>query len=164
MLMKQFPRNFRRGLTLAELIMTISIIIILAVIFFINLSSRRNLGEFNGTVRQIAVVLREAQSRAVSGSLDSDWGVRFNGGVIATTTYYALFYGSYSTGTTRDYYAVPKTVAFTLTVPFGETSQDILFKKITGLPETSVSITVYPVSYPASATIITVASSGLVSF
>ena len=153
-----------RGFTLIELLITIAIIAILAVTTFGMFMGARNSTDVTDTARQIAAILRQAQQQSMNDYQGSAWGVRFsNAAGTPSTTFYALFMGSYSTSSIVGYYRLPSTVAFiTSTLPASST-RDVIFSAISGMT-TSTSIGVYSLGSGGISSTISIASSGLVSY
>lgn len=153
-----------RGFTLIELLISIAIIVILAVVTFGMFSGARNSNDVNGMARQIAAILRQAQQQSMNDYQGSAWGVRFsNAAGTPSTTFYALFAGSYSTSSIVGYYRLPSTVAFiTSTLPSGSV-RDVIFAAVSGVT-TSTSIGVYSLNSASISSTIVIASSGVVSY
>jgi prepilin-type N-terminal cleavage/methylation domain-containing protein len=153
----------RRGFTAIELVLVLGIIVILSTVSFVALSGRKNKTELTNIAKQMASLLREAQSRAVSQSNSTAWGVRFKNST--STAFYALFRGSsYSTSTEQGHYALPTDMAYaTATIPVGS-STDIIFSQISGAVSTSTSVKIYLIFQPGSSSTISVSTAGAISY
>ena len=151
------------GFTIIELVTTIGIIAILAAVATLSLLGRKGTTELSITAQQIATLLREAQSRAVSQASSTSWGVYFDN-VAATSSFYAIFRGSsYSSSTEIGHHRLPPSVRYVpLSLPLGSTSS-VFFASFTGAPNVPLSISVELFSGTASATI-SVNALGAVSF
>ncbi len=155
---------YSRGFTVIELMLVIGIIAILSVVSFVGLSGRKSKTELDGVSKQMVSLLREAQSRSVSQSSSTIWGVRFENST-ATTPFYALFSGdSYSTSTEAGHYALPSDMAYATGTLASGASVDITFAQISGAASATASITVYLVSQPDSSSTLTVSSAGAISY
>lgn len=151
------------GFTLVELLIVIGIIAIVAVVNLPNLLGRRNAGDLKNTATQIAILLRQAQSDSMAQEGGMAWGVHFQNAT-NTAPFYALFSSVYSSTSTAGRYRLPNTVAYlTSTIPSGSSS-DITFSQISGAASASTSVGLYLVSQPSQQSIISIASSGAVSY
>lgn len=122
----------KNGFTLIELLISISVVAVIstATISVYKVWQNKNL---LGSTRQVVVqAMREAQSQAVSGNNDSLWGVKLNSSTIV------VFSGStyLSRDITKDrVFELPKNVEI-------NGFDELLFSKIYGLPNTSVTTTI----------------------
>ena len=129
----------RRGTTVIELAIAVGIAVLIGVTVVLSLSGWRNRAGLDSATKQIAVLLREAQSRSMTRASGVAWGVHFDN-TVSSTPFYALFSVSYSTSTEQKRTLLPSGVRFPETsVPAG-TSLDIMFTELTGLPSTSTTI------------------------
>ena len=154
----------KRGFTLIELIVVMGILIAVAAVTVLNLSGRRSGTVLTTTTQQIVTLLRQAQSDSLAQEGDAVWGVHF-ANPAGSTPFYALFSGSYGSGTAGGYYSLPSTVTYgTSTVPSGGTL-DITFSPISGAASASTSIRLYMANNTANlSSTISVASTGAVSY
>lgn len=135
----QIKKNNKKGFSLVELLVVITLIMILGVITFSNLYKRRNITNLNTVTNQIVALLNEARNRAINQDKDNSWGVYF-GYPTSSKSFYALFYSNYSTSTIVKKYLLPNYVYYrTSTVPLGG-SLIINFNKISGDPSTTTTI------------------------
>jgi hypothetical protein len=140
----------------------VALMIIVSVITVVNLSGRRSTSDLNNTTQQITAILREAQSRSVSGQSGATWGV-YLANTTATAPFYALYKNVYSQANTVGYYRLPSDVQFaTSSLPFGS-STSITFSPDSGLPSTSTSITIQLVPQGVFSTI-TINTPGLIAY
>ncbi len=155
----------RKGFTLLEILLVLVLILVVGVVAFANLGSRRTDADRVATTQQIGVLLRQAQSDAMAQEGDTAWGVHFFN---ATTTapFYALFQTSYGTSTVvGGLYRLPPTVAFTTSTLASGATLDVIFSSITGVASVSTTIGLYmPKESAAFSSTISIASSGSVSF
>lgn len=158
------PKFFhkKKGYTLIELVIVIGLVIMISSVLFLNLSGDRGTTALNSTTKQIAVLLREAQSRAINGASSTSWGVHFNS--MASTSFYALFFGPvYASATEVGHYAMPTQVRFmTSTIPAGSSST-VLFAPLSGTPNATATIGLELVFGPQVSSTIFVNSFGAIS-
>ena len=142
---------------------------IIGGVVLVGLSGKRGMSDLTSTTQQIGTLLRQAQTDSMTQKGEATWGVHFYNAT-GTGSFYALFSGSYSTGTVAGQYQLPGDVAFSsASVPAGGTL-DITFAPITGVPSASTSITLYLVggvngtATPSSSASLTRQSSGKLFF
>lgn len=157
----------RKGFSLIELVAVVLMIGTLAVIVVSNLFSRRSRVEFDNTTRQIAALLREAQSRSASRDESVGWGAHFDNNT-STKPFYALFKSSYSAENTVSRFNLPNLIRFaTSSVAEGGTL-DIAFAELSGAPSTSTPIIIEQTAGVSGEVIvsstITAGAAGLISF
>lgn len=154
----------KRGFTLIELLVVSLLMVIIGGIVVVNLAGRRVDTDVVVTTQQIATLLREAQSDSMTQKNEASWGVHFSNST-STQPFYALFSGSYATGTVAGQYPLPSTVAYrTSTLPAGATL-DITFSQVSGAASASTSIGLYmPKENAAFSSTISIASTGAVSY
>lgn len=153
----------RRGTSLLEVIMVIALIAVFSTVATLNLVGKKSASELDATAKQIAAILREAQSRSVSQSDGASWGVHFENST-STSPFYALFRSSYSVQNQVGYYRLPPTVGYaTTSIALGGT-KDIIFAQITGTANVSTSVKIQLLKDPSVSSTISVASSGAVRF
>ena len=137
--MKRSAFFSRRGTTIFEMMIAVGIAVLLGATIMISLSGWRNRAGLDSATKQIAVLLREAQSRSMTRASGVAWGVRFDN-TSSSAPFYALFSTSYSTSTAQRRTLLPSGVRYAeASVPAG-TSLDITFAELTGLPSTSTTI------------------------
>lgn len=122
----------KKGFSLIELLIVIALIMILILVIFSNFYKRKSTLDLDLTTKQIASILNEARSRAISQDKDSQWGVYFANST-STQPFYALFYSTYySTSTTVKKYTLPNFIYYsTSSIPLGG-SLTVLFQKLSG--------------------------------
>ena len=157
----------RSGFSLIEIAVVVGIMVIIAGFSLANLGSRRTRVELTGATKQIAGLLREAQSRSAAQVSSSSWGVRL-ANVTNTAPFYALFSGSYATTSRIGYYHLPPSVRYaTATIPQGGFLY-VVFSQIAGIPSTATSVvlelTSSSTSAPYASTTITINPAGSVSY
>ncbi len=156
-------RAARKGATLAELLISISIILILAAVSVMTLVSRKSSTELTVTTQQIAALLRDAQSRSLTQASGTNWGVRF-ANVTNTAPFYALFSSStYNASATVGYYRLPANIAYVSSSVAVGSAKDVVFAQVTGFT-TSTPLGIYVLGQIANSSTISVATSGAVSF
>ena len=151
------------GFTLIELVVTLGIFIILGGVVLINLSGKRTTVDLTNTSEDIAATLRQAQSNAMAQKGNTTWSVRFTSGA---TSSFALFSGSYATGTIAGQYPLLNDIHFDASSIASGTYIDVTFAPVTGIPSASTSIILdlmSGVSSVSASTTISVSSVGLIS-
>lgn len=150
------------GATIIEVALVAFLIVIFATFTLVSILGRRGTTEFENATKQIAALLREAQSRSLSQSGGTDWGVYFHNST-STTPYYALFSTSYSTATRIGYYTLPSALQYvTSSIALGGT-KTITFSALTGRTN-ATSVAVQIIRNPRVSSTISVATSGVVSY
>lgn len=158
----------RNGFSLPELIVTIAIAIVIALIIIPGLFFRRGEKDLQNTANHIASLLRESQARSFANVSELAWGVYFYG--TSSVPYYQMF-SETSTSSNRVYgerYNLPVTVGYissTLALP--SYIREIRFERLSGLRSTSTfgtSIGLYLKNDATDSALIEVATSGAVSF
>ncbi len=152
--------------TLIELLITITIVAVLAVVGTINLFGYRSRLDLNNAGQEIAVTLKEAQNRSISQESTSTqgggsrWGIHFENRA-TSTDYYDLFWGTtYSATNVASRTFLPTSVTFTN--PPSGSSTDVIFAPVTGLAASTV-ITVAGNSQGSAVEDIIVSSNGKIS-
>jgi len=152
----------RRGFTLIELIITISLMIILTIVGLLNLTGRKGTTNLTDGAKQMVATLRQAQSHSMANDKGVAWGVRFSN--LSTSTFFALFSSSYSTANTVGYYRLPDGVAYvTSSLPVGSTT-DIIFNQVSGGLNASRTIMINLPSQPSQSSTISISTIGAVSY
>lgn len=158
----------RRAFTLIELLVTMAILIVLSVVTTFSLSGGRNSNDVTDTAKQVATLLREAQSNSMADQNGASWGVYFSNATssgFGSGPFYALFAGTaYSTSTLQGgQYRLPQAVGYANAfLPSGATTS-ITFAIVSGVASASTSIQLYSIAEPALSSTITVASSGAIA-
>ena len=145
-----------RAFTLIELLIVIGITVVLATISFLNIFNFRGQNDLDLTVKEIVVVLRNAQE---SGSR---WGVHFENPVSAGG-FYDLFSGiDYSTSSLVSRSTLRSNLQFS--DPAGGNSKDIIFSPVSGLPGGSSTIIIFTKNNPSVSSTIIVNSNGQIQY
>ena len=157
-------RIHHRAFTLIELLIVIGIIVIISGVTVVSLVGRRNTGDLTNTASQIAILLRQAQNDSLSQKSGMSWGVHFENAT-ATAPFYAFFSSTtYSASNVTGYYRLPNTVGYLTSTLSSGSSLNITFSQIAGTASASTSIGLYLISQPSSQSVISIASSGVVSY
>lgn len=147
-----------------ELVLASGIVAVIAAVVFLNLLGRRSEVEVDSATKQIVALLREAQTRSVSQSSSTSWGVYFENST-TTPPFYSLFASSvYSTSTAFGRFRLPTSVDYVTSSLADGASTTISFQQITGLAVAPRSVSIYLLTGVSRSSTITVASSGLVSY
>ncbi len=129
-----------KGFTLIELMITLAILTIVAVIGGVNLFNYYSRQNLTSAANEIVALLRQAQNSSLTQESGDQWGVHFSN-VTTTQGLIQLFHGSsFASGTLANSQSLPTGVQFIN--PVSGTSTDVIFSKVTGYPNTSASIAV----------------------
>ncbi len=157
------PASFGAGFTIVEILLTVGLMVIISSVGLLALSGRRNKVDLENTTRQMATLLREAQSRAVAQASSSAWGVHFENST-STTPFYAIFAGTYATTSHAGTYPLPSAVIYVSSSLASGAVREVVFARTTGAPSASTSVAVALRDSMVQSSSVSVASSGLVSF
>jgi len=150
----------RRGFTLVEFLIVTAIGAILAGIFFIGFTEQGAQQELDFAVSSLVSFVRNAEERARGQFEGVSWGVRFTNSA-ANPDYYLVFSGPIFTGASSTIY-LPAAVEFS--DPSSGNNKDVIFSKVTGLPDSEKSVTLQLQNTPAETRTITIHSNGSISF
>jgi len=145
------------GFTLVELIISMGIIAILAVVSGISFVRYRSQQELSDEGKTIVTVLRNAQDRSIAQESGGPWGVHF---VNDDTDYYELFSGSSYPGTTVSRVNLSSDAQFDNPV----TSSTVFFTAVTGLPDASSTIKISLVSDSTTSSTINISTAGKIQY
>lgn len=125
--------GLRNGFTLTETLIVMGFTVAVGAFAAVSLFGWREQKQVSATAQQIAATLREAESRAISQSKGTKWGVRF--GNSQGGSYYALFYGDmYDPSARVSYHSLPSSIAYDIIhLPEGE-FLEIVFNQVDGRP------------------------------
>jgi prepilin-type N-terminal cleavage/methylation domain-containing protein len=135
-----FFKNIRRwssGLTLVELLVVMTIIVILTTVTVGNFFGARNKYSLDAATEKIVFDLRLAFENARSQKDGTVWGVRLNND--SAGQFFEIFSGdSYAGGVKSSRTVLPSEVKFI--TPASGANLDVIFAKQTGLPAAEISI------------------------
>jgi type II secretory pathway pseudopilin PulG len=151
----------RQGYTLAELLIVIAIVMVLALVSLAGFVNRRNRSHLDSTAAAMAGLLREAQSRSTSQQSSSAWGVRFENG---DPPFFALFEAPYDASTTAGYHSLPVWVGYSTSSIAAGSHAEVIFSQISGLASGSSSISIHLIQNPEASSTVSVGPSGAVSY
>ncbi len=144
----------RTGITLIEIVVAVSVIVVLGAMAFTTFTGSRNARDLTTGTQDILSVLRLAQSKTLAGQNDSVWGVRLAANQVT------LFQGpTYAGAPFTQVYLLPGSLQITdISLAGGGT--DVIFKRVTGETDTSGTFTVGLISSSAGALSVTINASG----
>lgn len=144
------------GLTLIELLISIAILAVVAILVTSGFNSFRESTQLNEAHSAILGMLKDARSRTLSSEKNTQYGVHFE------TSQVVIFSGSsYSSGfSSNEPYTLPS-LARISSINFGG-SADIVFARLTGSASANGTITIESFSNPSKTKTITIISSGVV--
>ena len=129
------------GFSLAELLVAISIMAILAAVGFSNYTGFRNKHSVEAEIEKLTAVIRETMGLSRSQADGSQWGVHFANPTGAGNDFYEIWKGgSYASSTVTQKMSLSNSVRFT--DPADNSTKDAIFGKATGLPSVSSTIVI----------------------
>lgn len=154
----------RKGYTLAETLIVMAIMVALAVVAIGSFVNQRNRSQLSSTASAMAGLLREAQSRAVSQSSSTSWGVHFENST-EKTPFFVLFAGPYSSSSPLGYYSLPVGVGYVAESIAAGSSAEVTFAQISGAASGSSSIAIYLMQgSPVVSSTINISPAGSISY
>lgn len=132
-------RPFKNGFTLIELLLVVGITAMITSIGVFNYASVYREKILNNSTDEIFSFISLAQQKAISQENSSSWGIRINN-VDSNSPNIEMFYGDYSSSTIVDRYNLASQLYFEK--PISGNYQDVIFSKITGIPNASTEIIV----------------------
>lgn len=143
---------FSKGVTLIELLLVVAIISTLGILSTTVFSRFLTQNAVSNTTDQFVNTLRKAQIYSMSGKRNSNWGVNYSNNTIT------LFKGdAYGQDTSFN-----ETFTVNSVVAISGISGDIVFSRVTGLPNSTPTITVSSTTSNSSKTF-TINSQGVVN-
>jgi prepilin-type N-terminal cleavage/methylation domain-containing protein len=134
----------RKGFTLIEIMIVISMIAVIGTIATLNLFGKRSTADLTSTTQDMAALLRQAQSDSLSEKQGASWGVHFDN-TDPSHPFYSLFSttnATYASSSEVGHYTLPSDMCYvTSTVSSGGTL-DIIFSQVSGAPITGASSSV----------------------
>ncbi len=119
-----------RGFTLIEILISLSIVAVISVIGFMNLTGTREKTAVDLEVEKVASFLKAVRDRAITAQDDSSWGVRFVNNVSDDDVCYSFKGLSFSSSSIVEIKYFSKKTQ--LAIPPAGSSTDIVFIKRTG--------------------------------
>lgn len=169
--MEDFRKTFRfrefqvyrvSGFTLIELLLVLAIFAVLSTVSILFLTGYRSRNTLTIEAKKIATQIREVQNRAVVQQDSDQWGIRFQNPSAAADSY-VFFRGASFSGATAS-----TTVGLNSRIKFldpGEgANKEIVFAKITGLPNTATSVIISLTTDNSASTTISIDSQGVVNY
>jgi len=152
----------QKSFTLIELVISITIISILAAVGFASIIKYKERQDLNSASQEIVVVVRNAQDRSLSQESGDRWGVYFENPA-SGTDFYDMFKGlSYASGTIVSHNVLSFNIQ--LDIPTSGSSSTIIFSPVTGLPDNSITIKISLIGSPTSSSTIVVSSNGEIQY
>jgi len=147
-------RGSNRAFTMAEVLISIAIIVILIAMGLYAFISAKKQANISTTADTIAAKLEEAKANSFQGKNGTTYGLK-----VSSTTFTTFTGSSYSSSDpSNPVYAIPSGVTLNTTLPYP--NYYVYFNRLTGAPNISGSITI---SGTGSSTIITIGSLGDIS-
>lgn len=121
----------KKGFTLLELLMVVSILVLLGTASLASFVNSRNIRDLTTFGQNVVSILKLAQSRALAGENNSQWGVRLESGR------FILFQGvTYAGAANTQIYVLPSHIQI-WNIALAGGGQDVIFKKLTGRTDQS---------------------------
>lgn len=133
-----------KGFTLVELLITVAVLAAVAAVAGINLFGYYSRQNLELTTEEFIALIRDAQNRSLTqqdGNADGQgdqWGIHFENAA-TTQDFGRLFFGSSYASSTAAATNILRT-GIQFTDPGPGTSKDVIFSKVTGLPDVSVTV------------------------
>lgn len=145
--------TYRSGFTLVELLIVLAVIALVASAATFSFTQLDGTQSVDKTTLSVLSFLNEAQSKAISSTDDSNFGVRILNNKI-------IFFEGTSYGTARasSSYVLSNLVAIATSSGIGT---DVIFNSLTGQTNASGTINIYLVSSPKTSSTIQVFSTGI---
>ena len=151
------------------------IIAVITTVSLVNLVGWQKQKQLSSASQQIATLIREAESRAISQSKGASWGIHFEDG--PSGPYYALFYSdTYNATTTVTRYSLPTSLNYNSSTFANGSSTTIIFSQISGAPQVisgggprtsligNITVGLYLAGQQATSANITLSDTGSVAF
>lgn len=153
-------KNKNRGISLIEILVSISIIAILSVIVALNLSKFHNQQVIKNTTADVVSLLNKARNDTISSKNSNTYGIHFQSNIVT------LFTGtSYNVSSSNEIINFDSTVTIPsiggITLNGG--GSDIVFQRITGDTVNNGTIIIQLSSDATQQKIITISSLGIIS-
>lgn len=130
-----------KGFSLAELLVAMAIMAILAAVGFASYAGFKNKQSVEAEVLEIKAVIRETMELSKSQADASGWGIRFTNPTGSGNDFYEIWKGTgYASGTVTRRMNLSGNVQFT--DPAEGAAKDIIFQKATGLLTASSSVVI----------------------
>lgn len=162
---KTYNLSPRSGFTLAELLVSIAVLVVIGVVVSSSLQRRKPTTSIDTTAVKMVALLRDAQNKAIAGEGYVSWGIHFDNNT--TSPFFSLFKSAYqSTSTIGGVIPLSRDVRYASASIAPGGSLDVIFARGTGRPTTSSTIILEAVSGTAvvKTVPISVSANGLVSF
>ena len=144
--------NDEAGFSLAELLVTITIMAILAAVGFSSYAGFKNKKSVEAEASKVVATVREAMELSKSQADGSGWGVHFASPIGAGNDFYEIWKGDlYASGMVTSKLNLDSTNGFT--DPADGAAKDVTFAKATGLPAASTTIVIQSLSGGGTGTI-----------
>lgn len=140
------------GFSLAELLVVMAIMVILATVGFLNYAGLRNKHSVESEVTKLTATTREAMELSRSQADSSQWGIHFANPTGTGNDFYEIWKGaSYASSTVTSRVNLAANVGFT--DPVDGSTKDIIFGKGTGLTAASSSVVIGSLTSSSTGTV-----------
>jgi sugar lactone lactonase YvrE/Tfp pilus assembly protein FimT len=153
----------RRGFTLLELGITLTIAVILGIIILPNLFGIGRQSDLNNTALQLRLRLDTARTDAIDQNQASSWGIHFLNPSSGIPSYSVFKGNSYATGTVVGVYTFPSDISYASSTLASGASRDVVFLAPSGGASVSTTLTLIVTSNPAMSSSIAINLTGDIS-
>ncbi len=148
--------RYGKGFTLLEVAITIGIVVLIGAISLVSFINSRNVRDLTTSAQNVLSVLRLAQSKALGGEDNSQWGVRLE------QAQFILFRGTtFASSTSTQSYSLPSSIEIVNIILAGG-GQEVAFKRLSGQTDQTGVFTVRIKGSVAQVFSVTVDGSGKV--
>ncbi len=134
-------KSSSQGFTLIELVLTLGILSILAGVGVFSYANSYRISLLNNSAEELTFLARLAQQESISQKGSNAWGIRFDN-TSSDSPFAAVFSGAYAPANVKEYYSFPAQIS--LSSPQAGNSATVIFAKLTGLPDATVSVVFAP--------------------
>lgn len=151
--------SLKKGFTLTELLMVVSIIAVLATIIILSFSNFRNSSALQTTSEDVVSILNKARSNTIASKDGYQYGVHFS------TNDVTLFRGaSFVFGDTNNEVRTLDTAVEVASTAFNGGGSDVVFQKLTGKTSNYGTATLHVMSDSSKTAVISIGETGVVGF
>lgn len=147
--------NFRKGISVVEIMITIAILAGLSSVVIFSFSDINKKQALNKSVENVLSIFNEMRSKAMSSQDFSDYGIK-----LSTSSTISFKGSDFDSGTDMKEYLVSDIVSFGYSI--SSSSSEIIFKKVTGETEQSGTLDFYLFSNPSHIENIEIYNTGVV--
>ncbi len=149
---------FEKGITAAEVLIAISVLVILALITFPRLSDMRETQALKNAEEETVSMLHDAKSRSLASVNSSEYGVHFDPDKVIIFT--GKTYNPNASDNVVTSLVSPASITNVTLGGVSSSSGDLYFERLTGIPSQAGSITI---SNSSSSKVVSISVTGAIS-